>query len=256
MKIGTWFECTQLFHQHLLQCLAHSRFSMKICWINEWASDSDAGRLDISARISHTNPPLKIYLVSYSFFFISTASFLALGNPSCHLEVANWPSLLQLSPSSLPSLNSSSVVFLMSKSVHGSLLPPVVASIALRIKSRLSNVTMWDPPHLPPANYSASPLSTPLILQTNSFSALRGTVHYLQFLTRSCCLLPRLCTWCPFGWEHFYFAWLTPISYLDLCFSRNFSQTPSLHKVLLQSTVSAGVTLSSSLPGIVSSHIA
>lgn len=48
---------------------------------------------------------------------------------------------------------------------------------------------MYHPPDWP-ASSSASPLSTPPFSHAYSFSALRETVLYLQFLTRSCSLFP------------------------------------------------------------------
>ena len=52
-------------------------------------------------------------------------------------------------------------------------------------------------------------------------------------------------------WEHFLFDWQALTSYPDLCPFRNFSGTPSLYKMLLQSTVLTKVTICSNWPRIV-----
>lgn len=158
MKIGMWSECVQLSHQHLIQCPAHYRCSIKICWINEWASDLRRYWL---ADISICSHPSKFTWSPSSFLFISAASLLALAASSPYLEIAGWLSYLQLLHFSYYSSHLSTVVFLMCRSVQDTPLLSAVASIALSIKFKLSNKTVWVLLDLPPVNSSASPLHTP-----------------------------------------------------------------------------------------------
>lgn len=88
MKIDTRSECTQLYHQHLLQCLSHCRFSIKICWVYKWVSDScrywPAGYFHLDV------PPIKIPCLLAHF-----SSFLPLLS-QLWPPAANGPSFLQL----------------------------------------------------------------------------------------------------------------------------------------------------------------
>lgn len=155
----------------------------KICWINESASDSCRYW---PAECFHMILPIQICLVSFSFLFISTSTILALATGGPYLEVAGWLSYLQLSLFSYYSPHSCTVVLLMCRSVQDTPLHSAVVSMALRIKFKLSNETMWDRLDLPPVNSWASPLHTPRSSHPHSFSALRGIVHHLELLTRSC----------------------------------------------------------------------
>lgn len=232
MKIGMWSECIQLSHQHLIQCPAHYRFAIKICRINEWASDSCRYW---PAECFHMILPIQIRLVSFSFLFISTSTILALATGSPYLETAGWLSYLQLLLFSYYSPHLCTVVFLMCRSVQDTALRSAMASIALRIKFKLSNETMWDRLDLPPVSSWASPLHMPPFLTSTFFLCSEGNCPPLR-ASHKVMSSSFLCTWCSLGWEHSDFTWLTPVSFSDLCSSRNSSWTPSLYKVLLQSS--------------------
>lgn len=149
--------------------------------MNELQTHIDTVGLNISIWFH----PSKFTLSFSSFLFPSTATVLALATCSPYLELADWFSYLQPLLFSCYPAHLSPVVFITCTSVQGTPLPSAVASFAFRIKFKLCNVTMWDPPDLPPASSSASPLNTHHSSHPHSVTALRGIVHNLQPLTRS-----------------------------------------------------------------------
>ena len=128
-------------------------------------------------------------------------------------------------------------------------------------------------PVLLSASCSVSPVCIPCSSHTNASYALREIVHYFEFLRASLVaetvknlpaveetwvwsvshkVMPSVfCEHDVLDWEHFLFTWLTLTSYPDLCPFKNFSGTPSLYKMLLQSTLLTKVTICSNWPGIV-----
>lgn len=130
-------------------------------------------------------PPIQIYLISLLISPHFYCHCLSFGQRQPLLRHC-WLIFLSAALSSFPvSPHPSTVVFLMCRSVQDTPFYSAEASVARRIKFRLSNETAGDPLDLPPLN-SQLPLSTsPQSSHPHSFSALREIVRDFQLLTRS-----------------------------------------------------------------------